>query len=167
MSELKPCPFCGCIVKQARHKYQGGIGYFIDGNHADDCPLAYLDIMETEVAWNRRAPQPDALAEAVRKAAHERIRQLESWGHDGKLSGCNLCQEHVALSAALAAPRPERTYSAEGGRVTRAVPFALRPVDGRGGPSFGVYLDIVYESLVDRDEALRRYGERKDGEAGK
>ncbi len=108
----------------------------------------------------RRAPQPDALVETGDKKLLDAMRWITEKAESFAQARA-MARMQLVLEKERAAPRPERTYSAEDGRVTRAEPFALRPVDGRGGPTFGIRLEVVYDNLVDRDEALRRYGERK------
>ena len=58
MSELKPCPFCGCKpkIKQER-SYISGIFYSISHNPYCSVEIICLGDTEKEVAdkWNRRA----------------------------------------------------------------------------------------------------------------
>ena len=66
MSELKPCPFCGCSMKISKGKYPNGDDRIEPyGWHDSECPLNhvlwsyYPEDRDTEEsiteAWNRRA----------------------------------------------------------------------------------------------------------------
>lgn len=59
MSEIKPCPFCGCKCEVAE---RGGHAYKIVGDHDEECVFydmlwGYYFESQTKVveAWNRRA----------------------------------------------------------------------------------------------------------------
>lgn len=105
--------------------------------------------------WNRRAPQSDALAEAGavvnawRDTTPDRLQVLSP----------KLNHAIAQLAAFLAAPRPERTYSAEEQRRKDFMAGALYYNEACEGKTWSVI-------LVDLEaEALRRYGERKDPES--
>ena len=72
--EPKPCPFCGCEVKQGYYQDSFGgatmlVPYLVV-KHDVRCPLFDLQFDDmTEETWNRRAPDPEKaeLVEALRR----------------------------------------------------------------------------------------------------
>lgn len=63
MSDLKPCPFCGCFVSLYKRKYPNGdTGIGIVGMHAEGCIMErcfpnFDDMEEAAKAWNMRAEE--------------------------------------------------------------------------------------------------------------
>ena len=116
----------------------------------------------------RRAPQSDALVEALAEALRDLYNHCADQGWLLKSHATKVMDmARSALSgSALAAPRPERTYNAEKAREEQIRAFML-----------GAEWNATQEGTVGRSqfyaeaeaEALLRYpsGERKDGEAGK
>ncbi len=112
----------------------------------------------------RRAPQPDALAEALKLCRAELlIRHGLPLGvaQSTDRPRCKTCKALLAADAALAAPRPERTYNAEevvwGKRAAFVTGTEARNTDG--------YPLSPDEARIEA-ERLWASGERKDGEAG-
>ncbi len=163
MDELRPCPFCG----QSPKNY-GGDQWYCDNPECPESGVFPADL------WNRRAPQPDALVEALQKAERklsDLLSTTKARGYRGRQ--ISMIVESImgvvfsvrqGLTAALAAPRPERTYSAA--EVRELVEAVIAADDLGKNTEMDFRFAKVFQRAARMAEALRRYGERKDGEAG-
>lgn len=41
-----------------------------------------------------------------------------------------------------------------GGKIRKVEEFALRPIDGRAAPEYGIRIDVIYEYMDERDKAV-------------
>jgi Lar family restriction alleviation protein len=118
MSELKPCPFCGCKTIRMHYSNNGAHSIYCNNCNVETCTSGGTDRCVTE--WNTRAPQSEWIS--VDKAPLNKNILFFVNGNVGHMIGFKAAGSHKFISD------NNKYHSAD---VLGWMPLPVPPKDGK------------------------------------